>query len=318
MTEKCPVCDKKLTTPPVFNSPLNKEVYYQCNRCGNFGLTSVAIKTLNDLEENDETKQKKAILAHYIAKHTKANLPHSYILLKKDSIEAIFKEKFPTPMEQIDEFILFLGEETKTPGKSISLSATKLLDATIYSLNFENTVFIQDSAKALDLIDGTTNYMYLTLSGWEKYQELKKERKDSRKAFMAMQFDNTKLKDFLNNHVRAEIEKIGFSIETVIDQEKPGLIDDKIRVEIRNSRFVIIDISDENRGAYWEAGYAEGLGKKVFYICDEDKWNDGKIAHFDVRNQQTFRWDTKNPKDFTERLKASIQLTFPDAIQEDK
>lgn len=317
MTEQCPVCNSEATllNTPIF--PNSFDSFYSCKKCGAFGLQLNAKNFLTDLILPDiEKKQKMAILSHHIAVYNNENKSSNTLFLTKDSIEEILKETFPTPMEQMDEFILFLGEESKTPGKNISLSTTKLLDTTIYSLDFENTQFVINSAKSLDLIDGNANYIHLTLNGWEKYQELKKERKDSKKAFMAMQLDNTKLKDFLENYIRPEIEKIGFSVETVIHQEKPGLIDDKIRVEIRNSRFVIIDISDENRGAYWEAGYAEGLGKKVFYICDKDKWNDGKIAHFDVRNQQTFQWDTENPKDFTERLKASIRLTFPDAIQE--
>jgi len=41
-----------------------------------------------------------------------------------------------------------------------------------------------------------------------------------------------------------------------------------MRVEIRSAKFLVADLTDENRGAYWEAGFGEGLGKKVYYTCE--------------------------------------------------
>ena len=36
-----------------------------------------------------------------------------------------------------------------------------------------------------------------------------------------------------------------------------------MRRMIQGALFVIADLTHENRGAYWEAGYAEGLSKTV-------------------------------------------------------
>ena len=57
---------------------------------------------------------------------------------------------------------------------------------------------------------------------------------------------------------------------------KAGLIDDRLRVEIRTSRFLIADLTHENAGAYWEAGFAEGLGKPVIYTCEKSKFDTAK------------------------------------------
>ena len=51
------------------------------------------------------------------------------------------------------------------------------------------------------------------------------------------------------------------------------MIDDRLRVEIQSARFLIADLTHENRGAFWEAGYAEGLGKPVIYTCEESVFN---------------------------------------------
>jgi nucleoside 2-deoxyribosyltransferase len=59
----------------------------------------------------------------------------------------------------------------------------------------------------------------------------------------------------------------GFKLTRLDDDPKAGIIDDRLRVEIRTSRFLIADLTHENRGAYWEAGFAEGDGKPVIYTC---------------------------------------------------
>ena len=83
-----------------------------------------------------------------------------------------------------------------------------------------------------------------------------------------------------------------------------------MRVAIRNSRFVISDLSHGNHGAYWESGFAEGLGKPVIYTCREDVWNDAK-THFDTNHLVTIVW---NPEDLAKAamdLTATVRATLP-------
>jgi nucleoside 2-deoxyribosyltransferase len=63
------------------------------------------------------------------------------------------------------------------------------------------------------------------------------------------------------------VAKTGFKLERVDTAPKAGLIDDKIKVDIRTARFVLADLTGNNNGVYWEAGFAEGLGKPVIYTC---------------------------------------------------
>lgn len=87
-----------------------------------------------------------------------------------------------------------------------------------------------------------------------------------------------------------------------------------IENEIRRCRFLIADLSDDNAGAYWEAGLAEGLGKDVIYICRE-----GRKTHFDTDHRHTVRWDLTNLDETARQLKAVIRNTLlGDAKQEDK
>jgi nucleoside 2-deoxyribosyltransferase len=75
--------------------------------------------------------------------------------------------------------------------------------------------------------------------------------------------------------------------------------------------FLIADLSDNNEGAYWEAGFAEGLGKPVFYICCEKDPSDptkDKKTHFDTNHRHTVRWNA-DPASF-EATAATLKARF--------
>jgi nucleoside 2-deoxyribosyltransferase len=87
--------------------------------------------------------------------------------------------------------------------------------------------------------------------------------------------------------------------------------------EIRRCRFLIADLSDGSAGAYWEAGFAEGLGKPVIYISMER--SDGSTeTHFDTNHRHTIPWSLAKIDETARRLKAVIRKTLlGDATQED-
>jgi nucleoside 2-deoxyribosyltransferase len=102
------------------------------------------------------------------------------------------------------------------------------------------------------------------------------------------------------------------------DEPKAGLIDDRMRLQIKSSRFLLADLTHGNKGAYWEAGYAEGLGKPVIYLCKQAVFDDeSSRPHFDTNHHLTITWDISKPDDFASRLKATIRFSIPEAQQVD-
>ena len=53
---------------------------------------------------------------------------------------------------------------------------------------------------------------------------------------------------------------------------------------------MIADLTHDNNGAYWEARFAEGLGRPVIYTCRKQKW-DATKSHFDTSHLNTIIWD---------------------------
>ncbi|MGO9847825.1 MAG: hypothetical protein ACLPKT_14875, partial [Methylocella sp.] len=83
-------------------------------------------------------------------------------------------------------------------------------------------------------------------------------------------------------------------------------------------RFLIADLSDDNAGAYWEAGFAEGLGKPVIYVCRAREGGELKKTHFDANHRHTVRWDLSALDQTAKELKAVIRNTLlGDANQDD-
>jgi nucleoside 2-deoxyribosyltransferase len=127
---------------------------------------------------------------------------------------------------------------------------------------------------------------------------------------MAMKFRDAELNGVLETCFKPAAAAAGFSLRTVADEQPAGLIDDQMRVGLRQARFVIADLTHASRGAYWEAGFAEGAGKPVIYTCRADLWT-SENPHFDTNHLATIIWDLANLDEAKARLTAMIRATLP-------
>lgn len=114
-------------------------------------------------------------------------------------------------------------------------------------------------------------------------------------AFVAMWFDNS-MRD-ARKAIRRAIERYGLQAVFIDEKEHTKLIVPEIFSEIRKSSFVIADLTGNRGGVYYEAGYAEGLGKQVILTCKDE---DGGNIHFDVAQKNTIFWESES--ELEERL----------------
>ena len=152
--------------------------------------------------------------------------------------------------------------------------------------------------------------LHLSLEGWERYETEKRGQFEGNYGFIAMQFGDTDLDNFVQSVVKPTIkENTGYDLVDMRDVSQAGIIDNIMRVQIRDAAFVIAELSHDNSGAYWEAGYAEGLGKPVIYICEQKKF-DEKGTHFDTNHCTTVFWDRDNDEGFKKELIATIRRSL--------
>ena len=129
---------------------------------------------------------------------------------------------------------------------------------------------------------------------------------------MAMQFNDRELDSLVDNIVKPAVKKnLGYDLVNMKDVQEAGVIDNIMSMKIRNAMFVIADLTHDNNGAYWEAGYAEGLGKPVVYICEKDKFEEMK-THFDTNHRTTITWSKDDHDQFIKGLIATLLRSLSD------
>jgi len=288
--KKCPVCLYESERTVVVSKQSFLDV--DCPKCGKYIIENHMGGLLDQIE--NEEKQDKVLrtkISYWIRQNNKNQKVVLYDVEKFFSLNDIKKE-LPKPAEQAELFIKWLGDTLKSPEDNISLNFEEF--SSIIGANGNDGVYyIADELNKNGLINvdftfDETQNIGLTFKGWEEYEEIKRKGIHTKRAFMAMRYGNTE------------------------HDEKPeaGIMDNRLRVEIRNSRFLLADLTGNNNGVYWEAGYAEGMGKPVVYLCEKTSF-DEKKPHFDTNHCTTIVWDKNNIEKSMQELIYTIRYTLP-------
>jgi hypothetical protein len=231
------------------------------------------------------------------------------LLSEKLVTEILDHGSLPSAREQAENLILWLGSKC-VPGQPVREEAHNTY--AIFGAASPTAIqyLIENLIREKLMEQGSMHSdMKLSFDGWKAYEELKRGKSDTRKAFMAMQYGRPAL-DNVFKEFKLEVKNTGFDLRRLDEVPTAGTIDDRLRVEIRTSRFVVVDLTDNNLGAYWEAGFAEGLGKPVFYSCEKSFFEE-KRTHFDANHQFTVLWEANKIKEAAETLKTAIRATLP-------
>jgi hypothetical protein len=290
-----------------------------CSLCGDFRIDQT---TIDDWRLPFTEPKQQALARQVIRKMTASG---TRPLLTNEFFQSLRERTLPTPAEASDNLLLWIAEQADdSPGRIIDVNR---LDDVLYAIVGVKGGFdiewIVNSLVDLDLFQRDTSIRAhidsgrLTAFGWQRVDALKRAHVSSKYAFFARKFKNPDLDRVFKECLVPAVKQTGYELR--IASEEAGLIDALIEDGIRRCRFLIADLSDDNGGAYWEAGFAHGLGKPVIYICRE-----GVIPHFDTDHHQTVWWDLP-PLDATasldataKKLKAVIRNTLlGDAKQED-
>ena len=218
--------------------------------------------------------------------------------------------------------ILFIKESKfKSENLAIIIRQVRYILEYLIKMEYIDTGLI-DKNKSLCVLrpmatlkDG--QYISLTPKALARVDELQKDISNNKDVFVAMSFHNT---EDIREAIRRGILEAGFSdkfIDEIIHNQQ--IVPYMMRL-IRECRFLIMDITDPNYGAYYEAGYALGLGKEVIITCRKDvrdrkdfkcdkdetcKFEEKALKpHFDIAQKQILGWE--DTADLTKQLKEWI------------
>ena len=144
-------------------------------------------------------------------------------------------------------------------------------------------------------------FVSLTPDGYDRVDTLQKNNTYGNSALVAMKFgDDTRP---LREAIRKGIQEAGYSAVFIDEVQHNDFITPDLLKHIRDSKFVVADLTHENNGAYFEEGYAMGLGKPVIQLCQKDT-----KLHFDIAQKNTIIWAKEDeiPTRLKNRIKATI------------
>jgi len=146
------------------------------------------------------------------------------------------------------------------------------------------------------------NVFTFTADGWKHLGQLQSKQYEHPQAFIAMRFSD-EMNDARDSIKKAILDS-GYIPIIIDEKEHNNQIVPEIFYEIQKSKFLIADLTHHRNGVYYEAGYAQGLGKEVILTCRKDEF---KERHFDVAQISTIDWSDEN--DLYTRLLRRIEAT---------
>lgn len=293
---KCLWCrspiERKLIT--VLN-PLDIE----CPTCGKYFVSGADVPN-NDVDFFDVPETERYLVAAWIRQKSRSSVRAIYIG-KEDAKTIAANSPRLEPWDKALKLLLVIGELSRKPGNVVDYHAVTFADATAQDQEELDAYLSWLDDAGLIKYHSTTSF-YATANGW---RELAARRQQHRamgtRAFVAMWFD-TSMDDAFNLGIVPACKEAGFDAYRVKEDKHGERIDARIIAGIRESRFLIADVTGERTAVYYEAGFADGLGKQVIWTCRKDHME--KMS-FDTRQFTHILWET--PEDLKAQLVPMIK-----------
>ncbi|MGM9552028.1 MAG: hypothetical protein ACI3XA_07215 [Clostridia bacterium] len=327
--EICPYCVGSITSSQTGMD--HNHVFVECPTCGRFEYQKSPFMTGSDIKDE---------IASYLYYHSDENfsdVPYRFstFLGNKELYDRECKEPDNIPYvsreeilafqpksfaERIDKILLGFARKSKFFGDIFEITAMQLTSALFIKKHDEKGNLLKDAViknQINELIGylveqdffetycGETTKIYMKPNGWKRVDELQKNSSENSKTvFVAMSFAY-EMKE-TREIIKKAIVECGFEPRIMDEIEHNHQIVPEMLYEIRQARFVIAELTGHNNGAYYEAGYAFGLGKEVIQVCNKEQFS--KDGHLDVKQVNTVLWADQD--DLYKRLTARINATI--------
>jgi hypothetical protein len=271
--ENCPLCNH----PPKSYERESFRFVIECAICGRF---EIALQALSGLKP-----EWKFLLSAFCRRAMSGN---SFVTIRTDNIEQLIASlpKY-TPPEKLDNLLQLMADMTRQLGKYTEFDRDRDYPLLIAHGPDEIDYFIRELIRrryldGTEYVNGAFSELALTMSAWERLEEIKKIARASTRCFVAMWFDNS-MSEIYEKAIAAAISDAGFEPLRIDRHEHVNRIDDEIIGQIKRSRFMVADFTGQRHGVYFEAGLMLGIGRTVIWMCRKDELDKGSGLHFDVR-----------------------------------
>ncbi len=307
MPRQCPFC--KTEVPETPNDRPNNP-HFECPVCGTYRLS-------------EEAALRIYALTHYASPTGADLLPNSYL------ISAVIRERFEhfhrteifipdfdeilasarplgDPLDSVDRLLLHCAFTTTRAGEIVKFNPPH--DYPIgYAKDAQEFAYFLELAGQMGFLETVAEGLIARVSpvGWHRLRQLRLDSIDQDSAFVAMNF-RPELRAAYAEGIQPALDSAGYHTIRVDLIQHNGKIDDRIIADIRKSALMVADFTGHRQNVYFEAGFAQGLGRHIIRTCQED---DIARAHFDTRQYNHVVW--QDAADLKEKLRNRIEATVP-------
>lgn len=296
----CPICRFPNIIKKIEN--FDKQSYrIECKRCGVFiiskrCLPEFSIQEVKDIIETNSAKF--SGLARLVWETNKTPI----IFSPKNIIENLLNDPLIPSDEDINKKadLLLAGIKRKNGifGNPVTLNFQES-----YSLAFAKN--IPELIALLEFLEQSNylNIIYkrsddcivkITAQGWNILQD-KGYHLKLKQAFIAIKAEGT---EKYVDAIREAIRDVGYNPMCIMKEIFPERIMDKAISEIKRSKFIIVDLTDQRPAVLYEAGFAHALGLDVIFICNKEQ-KDMPLEFYSKHYQISYY---ENEKDLKEIL----------------
>jgi len=269
VTQSCPLC--RSFAAAYHEVPCSDIYVWHCQRCGDVRITDELLDSFDEVRT--ELGPKLSILTRM---STQSGSP---VTLTTQNYQTLAKD-LPryTPMEKLDLLLHRLMLKTEQFGGDAGFSPEWDYPL-VFCSNFDELHSLLAELSKRAYIRLTSDTVTLTMLGWEKASMIGRSGRSSDSAFIAMSFDPLHDATY-EKCIAPAIKDAGYRPLRVDKIEHANRIDDQIIADIRRSRFMVADLTDQRQGVYFEAGMMMGLGRTVIWLVRKDELSK---VHFDNR-----------------------------------
>jgi nucleoside 2-deoxyribosyltransferase/DNA-directed RNA polymerase subunit RPC12/RpoP len=303
MSDRCYICGKEVE-PYSWNSR-EPGARIKCRTCGEYRLSEYLATLIGRPPTNIRTNY---VYSGAIREHHERGIVLWVEDLEKLKDSVVIPDG---PLESIDRILLYVYRKSDS-----AVQHVRLFPQTDYPIAYAKDVgefeyFVEKALELGYLEQGSdTDRVRLSLEGWKRVSELRKDEIKSNQAFVAMWF-NKELDIAWADGFKPALEQTGYVPLRIDLSQHNEKIDDRIIAEIRKSGLLVADFTGQRGGVYFEAGFAMGLGKPVIWTCREDYV---EKLHFDTRQYNHIVWT--DPADLKEKLRLRIEATLPNRFNQ--
>jgi hypothetical protein len=288
---KCVLCEGSCSTASAGATELDLPIYtYECSTCGSYTMTHQVRSRIQA-----RTKQfyvVSAVTRAYWDRNSTPLFVAPEMFSDDPGFESHFLSHEPKSVHgKIDLLMRYIARLSSKPGDIVQVVLAR--DYPVAFCKDENELqfyvnhLVERGLLALNTSTDAVNYLTVTVDGWTEVNNMATPNGESKQAFVAMWFDDS-MNEVFDKGIKPLEKETGFSMFRV---DKAQFINekicDKIIVEIRRSRFLVVDVSGHRNAVYYEAGYATGMGLPVIWTCRKA---DSDGCSFDSRQYNHIFW----------------------------